>query len=119
MALPGIVRAQAPLYEAPFYYTIDSGVITITGYNGSGGSVVIPYTINGLLVTSLGKGVTHYAEVVIMRRSASADAELADGCGLSVSRGLRQLHIIPIKYNPLGSGIPASEIASQNGLGTH
>ena len=27
-----------------------------------------------------------------MRRSDSADAELADGCGLSVSRVLRQLH---------------------------
>ena len=55
----------------------------------------------------------------IMRKSASVGAELADGCGLSVSRGLLQLHIIPIKNNPLGSGIPASETASQNGLGTH
>ena len=63
--------------------------------------------------------VTHYAEVVIMRRSASADAELADGCGLSVSQGLRQLHIIPIECNPLGSGFPVSETASQNEPGTH
>ena len=67
----------------------------------------------------LSRGVSHYAEVSVMRRSASADAELAGGCGLSVSQGLRQLHIIPIKYNPLGSGFPVSETASQKGPGTH
>ena len=50
------------------------------------------------------KGVTHYAEVSVMRSSASADAGLADGCGLSVNQDLRQLRIIPIKCNPLGSG---------------
>ena len=62
--------------------------------------------------------VSPYAEVSVMRRSASADAELADGCGLSVSQGLRQLHIIPVNCNPLGSGFSVSATASQNGPGT-
>ena len=40
LALPTLVQAQ-------FTYTTNNGAITITGYTGSGGAVVIPATING------------------------------------------------------------------------
>src|SRR5437899_432888 len=38
---------------AQFTYTINNG-ITITGYSGPGGSVIIPAIINGLPVTAIG-----------------------------------------------------------------
>jgi BspA type Leucine rich repeat region (6 copies) len=49
LALPAVVQAQ-------FTYTTANGTITITGYTGSGGDVMIPATINGLPVTSIGDG---------------------------------------------------------------
>ena len=48
LALPAVVRSQ------DFVYTITNGAITITGYIGSGGAVVIPATIDGLPVTGIG-----------------------------------------------------------------
>ena len=41
---------------AQFDYTTNNGTITITRYTGPGGDVVIPSTINGLPVTSIGTG---------------------------------------------------------------
>jgi hypothetical protein len=43
LALPAVVQAQ-------FTYTTNSAAITITGYTGPGGDVVIPSITNGLLV---------------------------------------------------------------------
>jgi len=40
--------------KAQFQYRVNGGAIAITKYTGSGGSVVIPSTINGLPVTSIG-----------------------------------------------------------------
>ncbi len=48
--LPVVVQAQ-------FTFTTNNGAITITGYTGSGGSVVIPDTINGYPVTGIGSFV--------------------------------------------------------------
>lgn len=47
LALPSLVHAQ-------FNFTTNNGVITITGYTGSGGVVVIPSATNGYQVTSIG-----------------------------------------------------------------
>jgi BspA type Leucine rich repeat region (6 copies) len=47
LALPAIVQAQ-------YIYTTNNGAITITGYTGSGGAVVIPATINGYPVIGIG-----------------------------------------------------------------
>ncbi len=47
LVLPMLVKAQ-------YTFTTNSGAITITGYTGSGGEVIIPNTINGLTVSSIG-----------------------------------------------------------------
>lgn len=39
---------------ADFTYTTNNGAITITGYVGAGGNVIIPDTLNGYPVTSIG-----------------------------------------------------------------
>ena len=49
LALPALVQAQ-------FMFTTNNGAITITGYNGGGGAVAIPATINGYPVTAIGYG---------------------------------------------------------------
>jgi hypothetical protein len=48
--LVGVLRAQ------DFSYTNTNGTITITGYKGAGGDVVIPSTIDSLPVTRIGDG---------------------------------------------------------------
>lgn len=47
---------SAVLVPHTFTFTTNNGTITITGYAGSGGAVVIPNTITGLPVTSIGEG---------------------------------------------------------------
>jgi hypothetical protein len=48
LTLPALVQAQ-------FTYTAINGQITITGYTGTSGTVVIPNTLYGLPVTSIGE----------------------------------------------------------------
>lgn len=43
------------LAQAQFTYATNSGGITITGYTGPGGGVIIPTNINGLPVTDIGE----------------------------------------------------------------
>jgi hypothetical protein len=43
-----------PLVLTRLVYTTNNGTITVTGYTGAGGAVVIPSTINGLPVASIG-----------------------------------------------------------------
>jgi BspA type Leucine rich repeat region (6 copies) len=52
--LAGELQAQ------DFSYTNTNGTITITGYTGPGGNVVIPGTIDGLPVTSIGDGALSF-----------------------------------------------------------
>ena len=47
MTLPAAVQAQ-------LLYTTTNGTITITGYTGPGGDVLIPGTVNDLPVTGIG-----------------------------------------------------------------
>ena len=50
VSLPCCVQAQ-------FTFVTNNGAITITGYNGSGGNIIVPSVINGYSV----KGIDHYA----------------------------------------------------------
>src|ERR1041384_2837828 len=49
-----LILATPAALQAQFTFTTNNGTITITGYTGTGGVVVIPSTINGLPVTSIG-----------------------------------------------------------------
>ncbi len=49
-----IVSAPPAAMQTQFTYKTNSGTITITGYAGSGGAIMIPSTITGLPVTSIG-----------------------------------------------------------------
>jgi len=51
--------------QAQFNYATNNGTITITGYTGPGGDVVIPGTISGLPVTSIGETAFWYCPSLI------------------------------------------------------
>ena len=46
-----------------FTYTVSDGTVTITGYTGTGGTVVIPATIDGMPVVSIGNHAFYIAPV--------------------------------------------------------
>jgi hypothetical protein len=50
------IRFSNTPVQSQFSYTINNGTITITGFSGPAGSLIIPSTINGLPVTSIGVG---------------------------------------------------------------
>ena len=50
----GTTFGGLPTMLLPYTYTTSNGTITITKYTGPGGAVIIPSTINGLPVTSIG-----------------------------------------------------------------
>src|SRR4051812_45575741 len=55
LGLLGFVFLLTPLTAtAQFTYITNNGAITITGYTGPGGAVVIPATINNWPVTAIG-----------------------------------------------------------------
>jgi hypothetical protein len=56
LALFGLLLLAEPAAQAQFTYTTNAGAITITGYTGGSGAVVIPTNINGLPVTSVADG---------------------------------------------------------------
>jgi formylglycine-generating enzyme required for sulfatase activity len=61
LILPAVAQAQ-------FNYTVNNGTVIITEYTGPGGDVVIPGTIEGLPVTSIGcafEGCTSLTSVTI------------------------------------------------------
>src|SRR5277367_1448382 len=62
LTLPAVARAQ-------FNFKTNNGTITITGYTGGGGAVVIPGKISGMPVTSIGDwafwGCTNLADLTI------------------------------------------------------
>ena len=52
--LPGLLLTLPAAVHAQFTYRTNHGTITITGYTGSGGAVVIPSSTNGYPVASIG-----------------------------------------------------------------
>lgn len=66
-----------------FTYTTNAGQITITGYNGPGGNVTIPSTIDGLPVTAIGAAAfanrTNLTTVAIPASTRSIDVPAFQG----------------------------------------
>ncbi|HEV7927387.1 MAG TPA: leucine-rich repeat domain-containing protein, partial [Verrucomicrobiae bacterium] len=55
LLLPVLISlAATTAVQAQFEYTTNDGAITITGYSGSGGQVIIPTNISSLPVTAIG-----------------------------------------------------------------
>jgi len=86
---------------ADFTYTTNNGAITITGYVGAGGNVIIPDTINGDLVTSIGDSaflnVTGMTNVVFGSGVTSIGDHAFDSCSSLTSV------IIPATVTNLGT----------------
>jgi hypothetical protein len=51
----GVPTVLGNSQQGPFNYTNNTGAITITAYTGSGASVTVPSTINGLAVIGIGE----------------------------------------------------------------
>ena len=51
----GFLLWAAPTTQAQFKFTTNDGTITITGYTGTAAAVIIPSSISGLPVTSIGQ----------------------------------------------------------------
>jgi hypothetical protein len=60
-----------------FTYTTDNGSVTITGYNGIGGDIVVPASIDGLPVTEIGY-LAFYNHAVTAVRLPSTLVKIAD-----------------------------------------
>ena len=77
LLLPAVVQAQ-------FTFTTNNGAITITGYTGSNGVVVIPDTTNGYPVTGIGDnafaGYNNLTNITIPNSITSIGIAAFDGC---------------------------------------
>ena len=97
----GWPTAQLINPAADFTYSTGNGTITITGYAGAGGSVVIPDTINGYPVTSIGAGaflnVSAMTNVVFGSAVSSLGDHAFDSCSNLTSV------IIPATITNLGA----------------
>lgn len=79
------VALPAVWFALPYTYTTNNNTITITQYNGSGGAVIIPGTINGLPVTSIGPfafvNCTRLTSVIIPNSVTSIGSYAFQLCG--------------------------------------
>jgi BspA type Leucine rich repeat region (6 copies) len=65
ITLMGFLVLTLPVeLKAQFTFTTNNGSITITGYTGSDGNVVIPPSINGYPVTSIGNGAFYLTTII-------------------------------------------------------
>lgn len=59
-----VLWALSAAVQAQFVYSVSQGAVTITGYNGPGGPVTIPATIDGLPVTAIGSSAFYQSSLV-------------------------------------------------------
>jgi hypothetical protein len=82
-----VLLLNAGVQAQDFSYTITSGTITITGYTGPGGAVIIPSTIGSLPVTSIGERAfgwsTILTSVTIPNGISSIEGEAFINCSLT------------------------------------
>jgi len=79
--------AVSTVGRAQFTFTTNNGAITLTGYSGTGGNVVIPETTNGYPVTSIGDWAffnnsnnSSLTNVIIPMSVTSIGADAFDSC---------------------------------------
>jgi hypothetical protein len=79
-----LLMLTAGVHGEDFQYTINNGTITITGYTGSGGAVIIPSTINGLPVANIGDyafaGCSSLTNIVIPNSVTNIDVYAFKDC---------------------------------------
>jgi hypothetical protein len=63
--LPFLLLSAPPLtLQAQFIYTINNGAVTITGYTGPIGAVIIPDSIAGFPVTAIGANAFYHCNIL-------------------------------------------------------
>lgn len=93
-----VVIADGPQIEVfmPFTFTTNNGAITISGYTGVGSAIVIPTTINGYPVISIGDsaflGVTNLTSVTIPSSVINIGSQAFENCSnltsVTISNGV-------------------------------
>jgi hypothetical protein len=94
--------ALAATASAEFDFTTNAGAITITGYNCSGGLVIIPSAINGLPVTSIGANAFAFCTNLTGVAIPSSVTNIVGGA-FEFCTGLADL-IIPAGVASIGDG---------------
>ena len=83
---PVTAQATEELTYGDFTYTL-SGGLTITGYTGDGGTVVIPDQINGVNVTKIGwnafKGCASISSIILPAKLQEIGGYAFDGTGIT------------------------------------
>ncbi len=93
-----IVTVDSPDYT----YTVENGAATVTGYTGAGGDIIIPATLGGYPVTTIGDSAFHnctsLTSVIIGNSITTIDASAFHSCS-----GLADVSI-PNSVTTIGRG---------------
>ena len=113
LALPGVTHAQSTTGTTSdgFGWSSSNNQITITGYTGSGGAVIIPSTINNLPVIAIGnsafQGCTNLTSVTIPGSVTSILNYVFDGCtgltSVTIGAGVTSIGNGAFYFDPLTS----------------
>jgi BspA type Leucine rich repeat region (6 copies) len=107
----------ADFYSAPFFYTTNASGVSITGYNGNGGTIQIPNAISNSPVVTIAdgafSGLTSLTNISIPNSVRSIENNAFAGC-----KSLRSI-TIPTNVTSIGDNVfsGCSSLPSTNGFG--
>jgi len=107
----------ADFYSAPFFYTNNASGVSITGYNGNGGTIQIPNAISNRPVITIAdgafSGLTSLTNISIPNSVRSIENNAFEGC-----KSLRSI-TIPTNVTSMGDSVfsGCSSLPSTNGFG--